>query len=139
MAAMTSFHGHHHSSSSTATSPRFGTRQAALRFRVSAHGSNSPHLSAHICSSSRLSFVATANKKVFEDQLRGIVCYRDDKGELICEGYDEGPRLGMRLPEKACFPWPVGVQITDFIELATLRVFKDDDVLQTKNDQKSQI
>jgi hypothetical protein len=45
------------------------------------------------------------NFQVFEDQLRGIVCYRDDKGEMVCEGYDEGPRLGMRLPEKACFPW----------------------------------
>jgi hypothetical protein len=43
--------------------------------------------------------------QVFEDQLRGIVCYRDEKGEMICEGYDEGPRIGMRLPEKACFPW----------------------------------
>ncbi|KAE8799343.1 hypothetical protein D1007_25271 [Hordeum vulgare] len=32
---------------------------------------------------------ATGNK-VFEDQVRGIVCYRDDKGELVCEGYDEG-------------------------------------------------
>jgi len=42
---------------------------------------------------------------VFEDQLRGIVCYRDENGEMICEGYDEGPRLGMRLPEKASFPW----------------------------------
>ena len=43
--------------------------------------------------------------QVFEDQVRGVVCYRDDRGEMVCEGYDEGPRLGMRLPEKACFPW----------------------------------
>jgi hypothetical protein len=43
--------------------------------------------------------------QVFEDQVRGVVCYRDDSGEVICEGFDEGPRLGMRLPEKACFPW----------------------------------
>jgi hypothetical protein len=45
------------------------------------------------------------DSQVFEDQLRGIVCYRDENGEMICEGYDEGPRLGMRLPEKAAFPW----------------------------------
>ncbi|CAI9280876.1 unnamed protein product [Lactuca saligna] len=32
-------------------------------------------------------------QKVFEDKSSGIVCYRDDKGEVICEGYDEGPRL----------------------------------------------
>ncbi|KAF0902031.1 hypothetical protein E2562_011852 [Oryza meyeriana var. granulata] len=135
MAARSSLH-HHQPSSSMVSTPRFGTRKAALRFRAS-HVCNSPHLSA--ISSTQLSFAATANKKVFEDQLRGIVCYRDDKGELVCEGYDEGPRLGMRLPEKACFPWPVGVQITDFIELATFRVFEDADVLQLKNDQKRQI
>ncbi|KAI3789874.1 hypothetical protein L2E82_02678 [Cichorium intybus] len=31
-------------------------------------------------------------QKVFEDKSRGIVCYLDDKGEITCEGYDEGPR-----------------------------------------------
>ncbi|KAK1287125.1 hypothetical protein QJS10_CPB19g01986 [Acorus calamus] len=31
--------------------------------------------------------------KVFEDQSKGIVCYRDESGEMICEGYDEGPRF----------------------------------------------
>ncbi|KAJ3695758.1 hypothetical protein LUZ60_001135 [Juncus effusus] len=31
--------------------------------------------------------------KVYEDTIRGIVCYTDEKGELICEGYDEGPRF----------------------------------------------
>jgi hypothetical protein len=28
---------------------------------------------------------------VFEDQLRGMVSYRDENGEMIWEGYDEGP------------------------------------------------
>jgi hypothetical protein len=77
--------------------------------------------------------------QVFEDQVRGVVCYRDDKGNMICEGYDEGPRLGMRLPEKACFPWPMGVQVTDFIELSTLRVFEDVDSLQPRKDQKGKL
>lgn len=27
---------------------------------------------------------------VFEDM--GIICYKDEKGEMVCEGYDEGPR-----------------------------------------------
>ncbi|KAF8697952.1 hypothetical protein HU200_035451 [Digitaria exilis] len=103
--------------------PRLGTRRPALRIRTSAHGNNSSHLS----------FAAARDKKkVFEDQLRGIVCYIDEKGEMICEGYDEGPRLGMQLPEKACFPWPVGIQVTDFIQLATLRVFEDPEALQLK-------
>ncbi|KAL0917282.1 hypothetical protein M5K25_012333 [Dendrobium thyrsiflorum] len=31
--------------------------------------------------------------KVFEDKETGVICYRDERGELICEGYDEGPRL----------------------------------------------
>ncbi|XP_051204428.1 uncharacterized protein [Lolium perenne] len=128
---------HPASSPMSSVGPRFGARKpaAGLSFRTSA---------AHDCnpSSSRLSFAAETSNKVFEDQVRGIVCYRDDKGELVCEGYDEGPRLGMRLPEKACFPWPVGVQVTDFIHLATLRVFEDgadDDVLRPKNGKNWQL
>ncbi|GAV86551.1 hypothetical protein CFOL_v3_29981 [Cephalotus follicularis] len=31
--------------------------------------------------------------KVFEDLSEGIICYRDDRGDIICEGYDEGPRF----------------------------------------------
>ncbi|KAL3632106.1 hypothetical protein CASFOL_025090 [Castilleja foliolosa] len=31
--------------------------------------------------------------KVFEDRSTGIVCYKDENGEIICEGYDEGPRF----------------------------------------------
>ncbi|KAF8697954.1 hypothetical protein HU200_035453 [Digitaria exilis] len=128
----------HHQPSSTSSSsmamisPRSGTRKPAFRFRTSAHGSSS---------SSNLSLTAVTDKKVcvFEDQLRGILCYRDENGELICEGYDEGPRLGIRLPEKACFPWPVEVQVTDFIQLARLQVFEDVDVLQLKDDQKRKL
>jgi len=127
---------HHHPSSTSSCSmavisPRSGTRKAAFRFSTSAHGSSSlSHVSLT---------PATDNKKVFEDQLRGILCYRDENGEMICEGYDEGPRLGIRLPEKACFPWPMGVQVTDFIQLATLQVCEDVDVLQLKSDQKRQL
>ncbi|OIT05220.1 PREDICTED: uncharacterized protein LOC109223975 [Nicotiana attenuata] len=36
--------------------------------------------------------------KVFEDRSTGIVCYRDGNGEIICEGYDEGPRYCQQLP-----------------------------------------
>ncbi|XP_027337748.1 uncharacterized protein LOC113851460 [Abrus precatorius] len=32
------------------------------------------------------------NIKNYEDESQGIVCYQDESGELICEGYDEGPR-----------------------------------------------
>ncbi|XP_011015186.1 PREDICTED: uncharacterized protein LOC105134011 [Populus euphratica] len=39
--------------------------------------------------------------KVFENQAEGIVCYRDDSGEIICEGFDEGPRFHQPLPSSA--------------------------------------
>ncbi|KAG2662075.1 hypothetical protein PVAP13_1KG526300, partial [Panicum virgatum] len=76
--------------------PSFGTRKATatVRFSTAVHSSRE-----HLPNSTR------SIKTVFEDQVRGVVCYRDDRGEMVCEGYDEGPRLGMRLPEKACFPW----------------------------------
>lgn len=35
---------------------------------------------------------STQKLKVFEDGSTGIVCYRDENGEITCEGYDEGPR-----------------------------------------------
>ncbi|RCV08640.1 hypothetical protein SETIT_1G342900v2 [Setaria italica] len=99
--------------------PGFGTRKATLRFSTTVRSSHE-----HLSNSAR------SIKTVFEDQVRGVVCYRDDRGEVICEGYDEGPRLGMRLPEKACFPWPMGIRVTDFIELSTLRVLEDEDALK---------
>ncbi|KAK2652980.1 hypothetical protein Ddye_012836 [Dipteronia dyeriana] len=38
--------------------------------------------------------------KVFEDKCEGIICYRDElSGEIVCEGYDEGPRFHQQLPE----------------------------------------
>ncbi|PUZ77947.1 hypothetical protein GQ55_1G414300 [Panicum hallii var. hallii] len=102
--------------------PSFGTRKATttVRFSTAVHSSRE-----HISNSAR-----SIKKTVFEDQVRGVVCYRDDRGEMVCEGYDEGPRLGMRLPEKACFPWPMGIRVTDFIELSTLRVLDDEDALK---------
>ncbi|KAJ0075212.1 hypothetical protein Patl1_33852 [Pistacia atlantica] len=36
--------------------------------------------------------------KVFEDKLEGIICYRDENGEMVCEGYDEGPRFPQQIP-----------------------------------------
>lgn len=42
--------------------------------------------------------------QVFEDQSNGIICYRDDKGEVICEAYDEGPRFQQQIPRAACHP-----------------------------------
>ncbi|KAJ9179474.1 hypothetical protein P3X46_011258 [Hevea brasiliensis] len=38
---------------------------------------------------------------VFENQSEGIICYRDESGEIICEGFDEGPRFHQQLPRTA--------------------------------------
>ncbi|PON78284.1 hypothetical protein TorRG33x02_238780 [Trema orientale] len=40
-------------------------------------------------------------EKVFEDRCNGIICYADESGEIICEGYDEGPRFHQQIPRKA--------------------------------------
>ncbi|KAJ4953344.1 hypothetical protein NE237_030176 [Protea cynaroides] len=45
--------------------------------------------------------------KVFEEQSRGIVCYRDNRGEIICEGLDEGPRPCLQAPTPAYHPWNI--------------------------------
>ncbi|WVZ73376.1 hypothetical protein U9M48_021688 [Paspalum notatum var. saurae] len=104
--------------------PSFCARKAALRFSTACTAARSSHDHDHLSSSAR------PIKTVFEDQVRGVVCYRDDRGEVICEGFDEGPRLGMRMPEKACFPWwPTEIRVTDFIELSMLRVLEDEDAL----------
>ncbi|XP_004303753.1 PREDICTED: uncharacterized protein LOC101293323 [Fragaria vesca subsp. vesca] len=35
---------------------------------------------------------SSLGEEVFEDHFNGIICYKDARGEIICEGYDEGPR-----------------------------------------------
>ncbi|XP_022992434.1 uncharacterized protein LOC111488739 isoform X2 [Cucurbita maxima] len=43
---------------------------------------------------------SSIKNKVFEDQSEGVICYTDENGEIVCEGYDEGPRFQPNLPEK---------------------------------------
>ncbi|MBA0568833.1 hypothetical protein Golob_006300 [Gossypium lobatum] len=42
-----------------------------------------------------------SNNTVFEDQSQGVICYRDENGEIVCEGYDEGPRFPQLIPGKS--------------------------------------
>lgn len=42
-------------------------------------------------------------EQVFEDPTQGIICYTDDNGEVICEGYDEGPRCPTQSPMVASY------------------------------------
>ncbi|KAA8541581.1 hypothetical protein F0562_022733 [Nyssa sinensis] len=43
---------------------------------------------------------SSIRNKVYEDESKGIVCYRDENGEITCEGYDEGPRLQQQFERK---------------------------------------
>ncbi|CAI9767099.1 unnamed protein product [Fraxinus pennsylvanica] len=43
-----------------------------------------------------------SKNKVFEDLSAGIVCYRDENGDITCEGFDEGPRLHQQLSRFTC-------------------------------------
>ncbi|XP_068661540.1 uncharacterized protein [Aristolochia californica] len=61
--------------------------------------------------------------KVFEDQSRGILCYRDAGGELICEGYDEGPRFYQ--PTKQKFYGNRELEIVDLLKQLRLRIMKE--------------
>ncbi|CAA3008672.1 Hypothetical predicted protein [Olea europaea subsp. europaea] len=45
---------------------------------------------------------SSIRNKVFEDLSSGIVCYKDDNGEITCEGYDEGPRYLQKSTKITC-------------------------------------
>jgi hypothetical protein len=36
---------------------------------------------------------------MFKDESNGIVCYYNENGELMCEGYDEGPHFQPEAPK----------------------------------------
>ncbi|XP_039070775.1 uncharacterized protein LOC120217766 isoform X2 [Hibiscus syriacus] len=48
--------------------------------------------------------IRSFSNKVFEDQSQGVICYRDENGEIICEGYDEGPRCPRQFLETSYHP-----------------------------------
>ncbi|KAF3603778.1 hypothetical protein F2Q69_00038424 [Brassica cretica] len=51
---------------------------------------------------------------VYEDPVQGIICYTDDNGEVICEGYDEGPRCPPESPIVTSFSREV--EILDLLQ-----------------------
>ncbi|KAJ6308677.1 hypothetical protein OIU76_018290 [Salix suchowensis] len=51
-----------------------------------------------------LSVRSSLKAKVFENRAEGIVCYRDESGEIICEGFDEGPRFHQQLQGSSYHP-----------------------------------
>nr|GLL23279.1 uncharacterized protein LOC109187501 isoform X1 [Ipomoea trifida] len=67
-----------------------GVGRALVMMRTSNHhdsvNSSTPlHTAGSASSKNRI--------KVYENLSEGVVCYKDENGEIICEGYDEGPRL----------------------------------------------
>ncbi|XP_023761697.1 uncharacterized protein LOC111910152 [Lactuca sativa] len=94
-------------------------KKTSKRVLMLAKSDSSPSSSS---SSSSLIRVGSSIKiqKVFEDKSRGIVCYLDDKGEITCEGYDEGPRH-QGVPTFSCYQR--GEQhIVDLLNRSLLRV-----------------
>lgn len=45
-------------------------------------------------------------KQVYESELEGVVCYQDEHGEIICEGYDEGPCF-QRISKPTYYQYPI--------------------------------
>ncbi|KAF3951875.1 hypothetical protein ACB098_05G003100 [Castanea mollissima] len=58
----------------------------------------------------RLQIKCSIKNKVYEDRSNGIICYRDDSGEIVCEGYDdEAPRFQQQVPRTTCHPRDVEI------------------------------
>ncbi|OMO65997.1 hypothetical protein COLO4_30860 [Corchorus olitorius] len=58
------------------------------------------------------------NKVLFEDRSEGVICYRDENGEIICEGYDEGPRF----PQQRTFYNLRDAEILDLLQERWLQI-----------------
>ncbi|KAJ4754283.1 hypothetical protein LUZ62_043963 [Rhynchospora pubera] len=71
-------------------------------------------------------------RKVYEDEMRGIVCYKDEKGETICEGYDEGPRY---CEESSEITRQLEQQIYGFLQTGRLGISTDMDLFQFVQEQ----
>ncbi|OVA05250.1 hypothetical protein BVC80_8257g5 [Macleaya cordata] len=72
----------------------------------------------------KLQIRSSINNKVFEDHSRGIVCYKDENGEIICEGYDEGPRFHQQDSRKTCHQKEL--QILDILRRSWLQIAQED-------------
>ncbi|XP_008812395.1 uncharacterized protein LOC103723293 [Phoenix dactylifera] len=103
--------------------PRGQTKKAMPRASM-LHNSHIQHSRAAATSSCK---PFAANKVVFEDQAMGIVCYIDGQGEVICEGYDEGPRFSRWSSNGADHQRRRDHQIPDFQQRMKLQIAKDDD------------
>ncbi|XP_048419919.1 uncharacterized protein LOC103948619 isoform X2 [Pyrus x bretschneideri] len=66
---------------------------------------------------------SSLREEVFEDRANGIICYKDDRGEIICEGFDEGPRYHQHNPRT---PWqPRDAEIFDRLQQRWINFITD--------------
>ncbi|KAF8048197.1 hypothetical protein N665_2616s0004 [Sinapis alba] len=70
---------------------------------------------------------------VYEDPVQGIICYTDDNGEIICEGYDEGPRCPPKSPIVTSYSREV--EILDLLQ----RSYQELRVVEKGDGQRQQI
>nr|XP_009601610.2 uncharacterized protein LOC104096865 isoform X2 [Nicotiana tomentosiformis] len=79
------------------------TSLSAHRVEVRASCHNiSIHVSTTTTTTSPLQIGSTSrNRLVFEDKSTGVICYKDENGEITCEGYDEGPRFCQQVPKSS--------------------------------------
>ncbi|CAK9179825.1 unnamed protein product [Ilex paraguariensis] len=78
---------------------------------------------------SLLQFRSSCKIKVFEDHSKGVVCYRDDNGEITCEGFDEGPRLHQQFSIVACNTRDA--EIIDLLQRCWLQVTDSSDQIES--------
>ncbi|KAI9119783.1 hypothetical protein K1719_009172 [Acacia pycnantha] len=80
---------------------------------------------------SSLRISASINNKLYEvedESAEGIVCYRDERsGEIICEGYDEGPRFPRRNPTPTYHPRDVEI-MNLLLQQSLLQILKDEEI-----------
>ncbi|XP_048504616.1 uncharacterized protein LOC125499626 isoform X2 [Beta vulgaris subsp. vulgaris] len=80
-------------------SPHIITQQSAPSLRKPLYGLVILRKTVHpVKRINNLQIRSSIKNQVFEDHSTGIICYKDDRGEIICEGFDEGPRLHPQYP-----------------------------------------
>uniref|UniRef100_A0A7N0RIJ4 Uncharacterized protein n=1 Tax=Kalanchoe fedtschenkoi TaxID=63787 RepID=A0A7N0RIJ4_KALFE len=93
--------------------PRTGSRRRSVGCYCSSRNDGTPPQVAE----DRVRITPCFTNKVYEDRARGIVCYRDGNGEVVCEGLDEGPR-----PAAPCPARDQEVDVIELLERSWLRL-----------------
>ncbi|URE25146.1 hypothetical protein MUK42_16341 [Musa troglodytarum] len=99
--------------------PRDQTKKAVMRASVLPNKQITPKASVPLIRS-------CMHIKIYEDKAMGIICYKDEKGEVICEGYDEGPRYSRPPQEEEHQERQKELQIPSFLQAVKPRYAKED-------------